>query len=432
MATPIQSEADPSNQDEIPSSSAADGDLESPLSLETSEIAIDKSRQGGDDSELQDKRTGDLLMLPLEIEREEVELPLLTKGGEESELPRDFGSGIPDSEAVSDWSSIIDGGKHECGEIDCGNRSNTSPVQAAPSQLGLSNAIAPKALGMETEGEEMEQISPYSQLVEPSVTTDIVRKQADVSSQVKTNSPKAEAQLLDNSPIEDTKSNNEANRMPETSKIGFGGDQCTETGLHMPVKVNSPPGSLCSEIVDSQTIRISSDEQCASHDNGPGNSDIQLAEKPEVEVDMPALTAEADSVSLINDPTRINESKTATPSLPNPIESRMNISPLEADDASPISLEKQDKSVASTVSSSPRVKTQEGNSTQTKQTHPPITPFKGPVPSPNNDIMATELKAMKIVGEAFFFPSFYSDFKLIRNGANTFFIILHFSQSHRY
>ena len=409
MASSIPSDVVPSNQDEIASSSAVDADIESPPSLENSEMVIDESRQG-DDGELQDEDAGYLPMLPPTIERHEVELPLLTKVGEESELPRDFGSEIPDSEAVSDWSSIIDGGKHECGETDCGVPSNTSPAQEVPSQLGLSNAIVPKALDVETEGEVMEQKHPSNQLVEPSVTTDFAPEQANVSSQLKSETPKADGRLLDDSPIEDNDYNNERNIIPKTLKTGVGDGLCTEAMLKVPDKVKPPLGSLDSEMMDSQTIRVSSDERSVSHVNVPRISEIELAENPLVEVDMPATTVEAGSMSPINDQTIINESKMAT-SPPNPIESVTNLSRLEADEASPISSEKQDTSIASTGSSSPHVKTQEGNSTHTKQMKPPSTPFKGPVPSQNNDIMVTELKAMKIVGGAlFYFPSLYSEF----------------------
>lgn len=216
MATSIPLGAFSTSEGEASSVAPVDTDIESPPTFQSSQMGID----GLDNvrgSSLKDKDTGDSLMPPPEIEYEEVGLPPLTKMGETSELPRVFGHEIPDSEAVSDRSSIEDGRKHDCGQTGGGDQSSANPAEEAPAPaLSLSSEIAPEALTMHKKGEEMEQTSSLPQLTEPGRTKSRVPEQEDIVSQAISDDPEGDAQLFNNSSIEDNKSNVEPD-MPALS-----------------------------------------------------------------------------------------------------------------------------------------------------------------------------------------------------------------------
>jgi hypothetical protein len=361
MAAITQSEGVPSHRDEIPASSAEDTDIDSPPAQQSSEMAIDKSSDLRHNKSIEEG-LADLPMPSPGNRRPIVNLPPLPPGGAESKTPRTFDHNIPDSDAVSDWSPTIDRAKHESEEVYHGEPLNASPIKGSPGRLGVLIDAVPDNLSIHQEA------SPQAVL-----------------------NTKEEEKVEDPLPVE-TKSDIE----PETPEI------VPRSTLHTEPKtmttVNPSPENSISEITSTISSHVSLEKGGTSHGDLSNTIRNHPTEKLLPEAD-PVTTAHYNGLSPNHDAIESNVLKTASGSTSNAIESRSNISYVEAVQAARLSPEEQARSLCpNLLSSSSQARTEEGDSSQTKPTKPPTTPFREPLESQSKDIMKAELKAMKIVG----------------------------------
>ena len=368
MATSTQAEDVKSNHGEMPSPTPVTN-IESPSTLQSSEM-INKGSEDVQGSSSQNRETDDLHMPPLQIRLGEVELPPLTKSGQDSDSPRLFSSEIPDSEALSDRSSMEIEAKHDNAETDCGGRLEVKHIEEpAAHTRHYMNEIAAEILTTGTKGDEARN------------------KLTDIG---------GDSLLVNNTSVAQHGSALETSSMPVTSMSAVSNVLCEETSQDVSVELKYSPGSL--DINNGAEIDTLSFE-IATHARGKVTI---LGEEPLAEVGASSIFTKTVQVCTPSSNERADSvmSDMIAYSMTKPSEIMSNFTSSKLNRASQepqVSSEEKDNNVASAKTS--QTKRGEDCSVQTSDTKPAGKPFKFPDGSPNKDAMITELKAMKIVGQ---------------------------------
>jgi hypothetical protein len=320
--------------------------------------------EGIQGSSPENKEADDLHTPPPQAGHEEVDLPPLTKSGQDNYQHKFFPSEIPDSEAVSDWSLVDDGGNH-------GNAAT----------VGVESSKA----------KQVQEQAAHAQ----SPSNKIVAEKPDD----KPTHPGEDANLVNNTPFEDNESSIEVNSAPVASATALSNILYGETSQDILIALKSSsraPGT--SNIAEANALTL-----------GDSTNGSFPAENPLVEVD--TLSIDANTVRLCKSSFSEGKdnvtSKMINSSMTKPVEEVQNLLPSKPVDASQepqASSSGKGTSLLSTITSS-QIKRDEGDICQTNDLNVPCTPFKRPDASQNKDAMMIELKAMKIVSHALWYLS---------------------------
>lgn len=401
MATLDPSGDGPPNH-EIPSATTAAATMESPVTMQCSPIAV-RGFENAQDTEIKDANSGNLMLAPPAIENNEIELPSLKKDGENSQQPRVFSGEIPDSDAMSDESSIHDGGEHECREMR-GESLKSNVVDQAAAQPHPPRKIITEVPDSEGDDEQMEDALASSQFPGFGGADGILPEAAPVPLPGKLATTTADAKLVDSAAlsIENNSFTIKLDSMLDTKVITPTLTQQNDTEQNISVDTLSPSSSGPTE--DPRTasvaaLEVITKESSAINDSCQNLTGIESMENTQTEVDKPDTDTGAPEACT----SPINKRKTnIEPEIPVSLAtpSAKILSPLPAklDEATQISTGKQGNGFVSTEIP-PLTKAEEGKSSQSYDVETRTTPLKGPSNSQNKDVMITELKAMKIVGQ---------------------------------
>lgn len=365
MAATTQSEVVPSDRDEIPASSTEETNIDSPPAPRNCEISIDKFPDFHHRNSIEEGSAGSLMPLP-EIQHPEAELPPLPNGGEESKTIGILDGYIPDSEDVSERSLATDGAKHECKQVHYGESSNVSLVKDSLDQLGVSNDAVP---------------GNSSTRQETSLRAGLNAKE--------------DKKVPDPLAVE-IKSGTEPSMVTGVPKAILNSTLRAEPKMIMRATIKPSSKTSPSGINSTLSSHVSLNEGGTSQTDLSNTTDTQPTEFLQ-EVDAVTIPNHSNCLSPKHDNIGSNILNAVADPTSNAIESRSDISYVETAQAARLSPREQNRGFSpSLLSSSSRVRSEEGGSSQTKHARP----LRGPSEFQSKDIMMVELKAMKIVGPA--------------------------------